>query len=305
MAFSTKNPDAKPAAASSEVATKPANAVALHDSELTGQAGNVTAALSVGSEFQSNALPFHYIRQKGGPTGGGLEVADKMPREIANQLPQGKQDLVGVFIAYRIEMTAWPVSYDEKTDDTKPAWNVAVPCTDADGARLLGSAAEAYQYTKNIEKRGIWNRRDGELVPGHIRPLVAILVYVPKIDDFVVVQTCPHFSSWRGTMDNIKKLADATTGILSQKPVTVSALPQVKNLPTGGEVPEHTLVFRDDATETGLANWKAWQNFRARLLAAPEKLAVVQSWIAATDRPLTPEVTAELEHAATLKPKRK
>jgi len=273
---------------------------------LFGNDVNMSAGLMAVCDVhdQGGGPAFPILTVAGGNAGGSFVPLSGTPQEIADMLPQGRKPVEGVFLAYRNEVTAWPISYQERQaqggqspeGSDKPCWSAVVPCMNADASRLLAEACQKYQYTKGVNKP-LWNFAASGV--GHIRPALQLLVYLPSVDDVIVVQTCSHYSSWKRSQDNLKRHVDPRTGSLTQFPCSIRS---VTNQETIGpnQVSIHTLDLAAVMNDSGKSWWDAYVQWRTKLADAPDVQALLKEWIMGEDRPLNASILERLTKAKSI-----
>jgi hypothetical protein len=292
----------KTTATETEVKTaEVATVVANTGSTLAVFGGGVdaSAALNAITELANSGTPvvFPTLNVKGGNAGGSMEPAKFVAQEVADQLPQGKKPVDGVFMGYRSALNAWPVGYNDRTEGDKPVFSVAISCGDAEGAGLMGVAAKSYQYTKG-DLKGKWDAADSGI--GHLLPSMEIMMYVPAVDDIVIITTPAKFTSWTGTNANLNKLVDPKTKQLLQQPVQVRVVSTPKTV-NGNPITEHVLDFNVVATETGKEWYQKYAQFIQQAAADEELREKIENWVNGADRPLTDAIRAVLTKASTFK----
>lgn len=260
--------------------------------------GSAAAALLAITEMP-NAAPvvFPVLMVSGGNAGGMFTPAGFVDEAVANQLPQGKKPVDCVFMGYRTELSAWPSGFLDRKDGDKPVWTLAVSCADAPGAVLVGEAAKSYQFTKGTNKGG-WDYAQSGL--GHLRPTLQLLVYLPSVDDVIVVQTPAHFTSWKSTMDNLKKLMDPKTNALSQAPVQLRIISTPKII-NGNSVTEHVIDFAVMANDTGKEWYSAYAKYILTAANDAEVREKIENWVNCADRPITDDLRGLLKKAGSFK----
>jgi hypothetical protein len=273
---------------------------------LFGSEINMAAGLIAVTDVQDfgGGPAFPILTVSGGNAGGAFVPLSGTPQEIADMLPQGRKPVEGVFLAYRNEVTAWPISYQERQaqgaqsaeGSDKPAWSAVVPCMNGDASRLLAEACQKYQFTKGPNKP-LWNMAASGV--GHIRPALQALIYLPAVDDVIVVQTVSHYSSWKRSLDNLKRHVDPRTGSLSQFPCSIRSVTNTETIGPN-QVAIHTLDIGAVMNETGKAWWDAYSAWRAKLADSPDVTALLKEWIMGEDRKLTEEILGRLQKAKTI-----
>jgi hypothetical protein len=259
-----------------------------------GMGKSVLAVITKADE--ARGLMFPVLQLAGGNSGGSFAPIKAVPEEVANQMPQGKKPFEGFIVAYRSEMVSWPVGFDDKEDDSRPVWSVAVPSDDAVGADLLRNAGKRYQFTKNVDKSKFDHAQSGV---GHARPQLQLLVWLPDVEDLIVVQTPSHFESWRKTAEQLNRNADPKTGEVLKFPALLRPVSTVKNI-NGFTVTEHAIDITAMLNEAGAALAQKFAAWREKAKLDPELVNKVGEWASCGDHPRTPELDAILKKCASL-----
>lgn len=263
-----------------------------------GAIEDMSAALATIIDLPRNApAGFPVLQISGGASGGAFTPASFVAQEIANQLPQGKKPIDCVFMCYRTELSSWPVGYDDKTDGDRPVFSLAVSYKDVPGSKLAGEAAMAYQYTPKANKKS-WDYASSGF--GHMRTALQLLVYLPSVDDIIIIQTTQHYTSWKGSLENLGKCRDSKTGVLTQFPCQIRPVSIPKTI-NGNSVTEHTIDFAVQATDSGKQWWDAYAAFKKNAAGDNEIREKIEAWVNCTDRPLTDSLRAVLQKAAAFK----
>jgi len=294
---------AKPAPAPAPVAVvaAPAENRTLSLVEQAGRSvfadsGMGISALSVILQNDSRSLSFPVLLLSGGNSGGAFAPIKAVPEAIANEMPQGKRPFEAFILGHRTEMVSWPVGFDDKEDGQKPVWSVAIRSDDRNGLALVRNAAKTYQYTKNVEKGKFDAANSGV---GHVRPALQLLVWLPEVQDLIVVQTPAHFESWRKTVEQLSRNAHPETGEVLKFPASLKPISTVKQV-NGFTITEHVIEITPMLSEAGAKVMSDYAIWRSTALENPELIATVGNWIQCVDAPLTPEITDILRKAPTL-----
>lgn len=221
-----------------------------------------------------------------------------VPKEIADQMPQGKKDVEAVFVAYRTEIAAWPAGYDPAGEKGNPVYSFAISSNDVKLSKLATEACGNYQFTKKDNKPA-WDYNASGI--GHVRPMMAMLVYLPSVDDLIVVQTPSHYSSWKTTVANLGKHVDPKTGALNQMPCLLRPVSTAKNV-NGFDITENTIEFLSQMNATGKAWWEKYAAFLETLKQDEVRLAALREWLECGDKPATDEIVERLQKASVFKP---
>jgi hypothetical protein len=282
------------------VATPDTTAVALFEPSGFNMASALLAVTET-PEPTVGGPAFPILTTQGGNAGGAFVPLKGMPQEIADLLPQGRKPVEGVFLAYRTELTAWPVGYSDAPtaqgdEKSKPVWDVAAPCSDAALTQLVQTACRKYQYTKGADKH-IWNFEANGV--GHIRPVLQLMIYLPTVDDVIVVQTASHYASWRRSLDNLARNVDPATKQLMQFPCSIRSV-SAREQVGPNEVSIHTFDIQAVMNDSGKKWWEAYAAWRTRLANAPDVVALVKEWMAGSDKPATAQIRERLSKGAAM-----
>jgi hypothetical protein len=261
---------------------------------------NMAAALMAITEGGGRGeLLFPILQLTGGNGGGAFTPIKSVPQEVADQMPQGKKPIDCVFIGYRTELAAWPVGYNDRgAEGGQPVWSMAVPCNAPDDSRLVRGACSSYQFTPGDNKAG-WDHAVSGI--GHIRPTMQLLVYLPSVNDLIVVQTPSHFISWQQTMENLKKMVDPKTGLLNQFPCVLRAISEPKII-KGNNTTQHTIEFTSALNEAGAGWWKQYGGWRQAAKQDQEIVEKVNQWLNALDKPIDDTLRQTLKKAESYRP---
>jgi hypothetical protein len=228
---------------------------------------------------------------KGGNAGGTISPSNGTPKEVADQLPQGKQPVNGVFMAFRVEAQSWPTDFDSKQEGDKPIINCAITCNDVVNTRQLLAGCENFQFCPEKSK---WDGASGG--PGRLRPVFQLLVYLPQFDDVVVLQAPPLLKSWQ-TMSNILAGLAGPDGSLANFPASFS----VTTKPWYEANVYHYFDIAVQPNATGQAALASYAKFIGSVQAdRPDLAANISDWFTGADKPLTPDQLAKLEQAANM-----
>lgn len=163
---------------------------------------NIVAASGEGGGSFAPLFPTLVI--KGGNAGGNVEPSSATDKEVGRLLPQGKQPIDGVYMAFRVEAEAWPTDFDARKPDDRPSISAAIPSSDPELTGTLLKACENFQFCKDKQR---WEVANGG--PGHLRPKFQVLVYLPAFDDCVVLQAPGLLKSWQTMSQILAGMADA------------------------------------------------------------------------------------------------
>jgi hypothetical protein len=209
-------------------------------------------------------------------------------------MPQGKMPVDGVFIGLRTEVSAWSTGYDDRDPNAEqqPNWTLAAAAQDQETALLIQDACKQYQFTKK-DNKNLFDFAKSAI--GHIRPSLQIMCWSKTLGDVVVIQSPPAYESWVEGLRGMLRLADKDTGALAQFPMSL----HINSLPRSSKSGQNWLVhvFSVDVAPNaqGVESMNAFKAWRAAL--PDEKVAEVNGWLAATDRPLTPNIREALVKA--------
>lgn len=254
---------------------------------------NVLAAIA---SVDERSLLFPILALSGGSSGGAFAPIKAVPEEIANQMPQGKKPFEGFVLGYRTEIVAWPAGFDDREEGSKPSWSVAISSEDAAGAELVKKACKQYQFTKN-DAKGKFDFADSGV--GHIKPVLQLLVWLPDVEDLIIVQTPAHFESWRKTAEQLNRNADPKTGEVLKFPALIRPVSTPKNI-NGFATTEHIIDITAMLNDAGAKLFGRFSAWREGAKQNPEIVANVGSWVQGLDAPRTDEINAILQKAAKL-----
>ncbi len=275
----------------------------MPDNELSlpQDSSTTDALLAIASATEGpQRLPFPVVQVSGGngSSAGQFGPLAGTPDDVALKLPAGRGTISGIFVGYRTEVIAWATGYlnRDPESDGRPAWQGVLNPQNADDARLVADAVAAYQFTPNKDK--------GAFDPvGHARPSLQLLMFLPKLNDLVVIQAPAHQQTWALTTQSLKRLIDPQSKVLGQFPCTVK--PQVDDRKANGfEWKVTSLVVSQLLTDESKAWWDSYQAWREQVKLDPNKVATVREWLSGQDRPITDEIRSKLQAVAALAPKR-
>lgn len=240
---------------------------------------------------------FPTLMQKGGNAGGTMAPSGLTPKEVANALPQGRQPVKGVFMAFRSIAQAWPVDFDHRKDGDRPTIDVAIGPNDSDTTALLRAGAENFQFCPKDAKTK-WSAAAGG--PGLLRPIFQILVYLPDFDDVIVVQAPPLLESWVKMGQQVAQFQDKDGGLA---PFPVVCEPTTE--PWYEDNNYHFVKLSLDAA-TGATAMAKYDAFVATVQSArPDLAESVMDWFNGADKPLNDAALAKLKQAANMTNPRK
>jgi hypothetical protein len=239
-------------------------------------------------------LMFPVLQLAGGNSGGSFAPIKAVPEDVANQMPQGKKPFQGYILGFRTEIVAWPVGFDDKEEGAKPSWSVVIPSEDITGENVpprvqrireySRKACKNYQFTKNVDKGTKFDFATTER--GHLRPALQLLVWLPDVQDIIVVSTPSNFESWRKTAEQLARNADPKTGETIQFPATMKPIATVKNV-NGNTITEHVIDIAAMLNQAGADVVKAFGEWREQALKDPELVQKVGDWMNGVDAPIT------------------
>jgi hypothetical protein len=248
-------------------------------------------ASSESGEGGSFADLFPTLVIKGGNAGGTISPSNGTPKEIGDQLPQGKQPINGVFLAFRVEAQSWPSDFDSKQEGDRPIINAAISCNDAESTQLLLKGCENFQFCPEKEK---WDGINSG--PGRLRPVFQLLVYLPQFDDVVVLQVPPLLKSWQ-TMSSILAGMAGPNGELANFPASFAVT-------TKTWYDKNVFHYFDIVPQVNDAGRVALEKYAAFVGSVqqtrPDLAEAIMDWFNCTDKPLTDEQRAKLEQASNM-----
>jgi hypothetical protein len=259
------------------------------------------------------ALVLPTIDISSGNTGGSFAACDRNPPEILRVLPQGRVPLFGLFLAYRYEVAIWPCDFDNKQDDTRPMADGVITSADEDGAQLLSTFGEAYQFTAKVER---CNKFDPPSGPGHPRPSFQALAYLPpQVAQFagqqvwggglVVIRTPYHPMSVSRSADSIIRHNDAATNSIAPFACQFEVRTAQETNKAGTQswkihhLDFQALAFPGAQAESVLVHFRDW----FQKLDATTK-QVYNDWCEGRDSPMTTVLHDLLTRGAALRTRR-
>lgn len=241
-------------------------------------------------------LAFPILSLQGGNGGGSFSPIKAVPEEVANQMPQGKKPFTAFILGFRTELVAWPVGFEDKEDDTKPVWSVTATSADARATELIRKACKQYQFTGNKDKAK-FDFAQSEV--GHIRPVLQLLVWLPDVEDLIVVQTPSHYMSWLKTGEQLNRNADPKTGEVRPFPAQLRPVSTSKTV-NGYTITEHVIDITAMLNDAGAQVFAAYSKWRETAKSNPELVERVGKWVQGLDAPMTDEIEKRLRTAASL-----
>jgi hypothetical protein len=301
----SKNPSGPgPSGVAAQAAPK--TSVSLFSPVQGASVGSALAAMVAASSEGGAVSPFPVLTIS---MDGALVPAPFVEQAIADQLPQGKKPFEGVFMGYRLAVSSWAVGYNDAqpvpgaapapagTDQTKPVWSCALAANNQADAVALVRCGRKYQYTPGGDRAKFDHAVSGV---GHVRPQVEILVFVPELNDLVVVSTPSNFGAVEATLEGLQRLVDPATGAVGQFPASLRPMSEDKTSKKSGR---SWKVHRLDVTSITNQASPAWAKYQGWLAGASQDPAIVQTvrqWLAAEDRPITDDIRKALTMGASL-----
>lgn len=270
---------------------KTANALSVFDGNALSTAG-MLAVISKSQERATDFMIFPIIRVKDGV----YQIPD-VEGEIADKLPQGKKPISGVFLGYRLIVTAWPKKYDAKATETpRPVFACAIPANDVEAAEVATAACKKYQFTKGAEKgRFDYNAETGE-GSGHPRPTVEILVWLQDVGLAVIRNN----DGYAGMARTIESLASALPdGQLKPTPMTFGIVTTtVKTAAFSWDEYHIKSQPIDLRAADGQALGKGYGEWKSAAMQDEELIASFTKWVGCQDLPMD-QATADKLSLAT------
>lgn len=270
---------------------------------------NVLAAIAAkADETPTFVEPFPHITLKGGNAGGSVvptKSTEANFKDLANQLPQGKQPVFGILMAVRAEVISWPSSMaDDDTpaatpaaaqDKARPVINCALPLSDADGIAALMAGAENFQFAPKDIKASKWFAAAGG--PGCIRPIFQILVWLPSVQECIVVQLSPLLKTFQEMAKQLQKVMDPATGELRPVPVKLSPT----TAPWYDDNVFHYFTLDVVADQKGKDAYTAYNTWIADVQAnRPDMVQSITDWYNGDDKPASDADVEKLTRAANM-----
>lgn len=258
-------------------------------------AKSALAMIAKDPEPGSFAAMFPTLVLKGGNAGGSMVPSADTDKEIAKVLPQGKQSIQGVFLAYRSEAIAWPSGFDDRGEGEKPCISFAIPANDTNNTGLLLTGAENYQFAKKDVKDAKWLFKHGG--PGGLRPVFQMLVYLPQFEDVVVLQ-CP------GLLQTYRTQAKQLTQYINESDGTLGWFPAAFDVVTEPWYEENVYHYWKVTALANDVGAKAYASYQAAVESwranRPDMIANIEDWFAGKDKTPPADQLARLAQAATM-----
>lgn len=265
-----------------------------------GEGMGANALMQVIEENASRKMLFPILQVAGGNSAaaGTYGPIEKTDADLAARMPVGNKGrpFNGVFLGYRTEILAWALGYNDPKpadDDGRPAWSGVLDPRNAEDAKLVLKASEAYHFTKTIEKSPKFNG------VGHPRPSLQILVYVKDVGP-IVVQLPGHHFSWTKTLASLSRHTDPATKALGQFPAVFRVDVEDKTI-NGNPTKTTSLGIDQFVSDEAKALWTEFQTWRDAVKNDPEKAAEIRGWLTGEDHPITDTVRDKLKACAALK----
>lgn len=179
---------AKEAAPAQDVSTAVSVPESKGLSSLAFKASQVLDLVTSNAESDGGGIRdlFPTLTITGGNAGGNMVPSKGTEKDIADQLPQGKMPVKGIYMAHRLTVVSWPSDFDHRQEDDKPLIICSIPPDDAEFGMAALKAASNFQYCQDKTK---WLAANNG--PGYLRVSMQIMVYLPQFDDIVILQTAP------------------------------------------------------------------------------------------------------------------
>lgn len=211
------------------------------------------------------------------------------PKDLDN-LPDNGKARPAVYIAKRVGVLSWKNGYDKKSDEEVPAFTAFANDQNDEDIGLIAGAAKARQMCpKAIQPNFDFDKSK----VGHVKPLLEILVFLPKVG-FTVIAVSPNYYN---VVDGVKAVGNL------QGPVPVMIKPDKKNHKGGGYTWDSAFcgvdVINGAEAEKLLAAMEEYRVSVAEDLAIKE---AVNSWLTSSDRPMTDAVREALRAGIALNP---
>lgn len=226
---------------------------------------------------------------------GSWNPSDYMPKALREQMPVGRKPFPIVVLGYRYELAAFPTGYEQGGNKPKPIWNCAVASSDSENMNAAARLCKNYQFTSKANKSKYDADNSGV---GHVKPALAILVYLPELNQLVELRSRPCY---QGSDKTGREIAAHITqdGTLEPFPCEVAIETTVVETPANKWDVYH-LLFRS-MTSDKLNNVKAaFQTWAAAAGQDSETVSKYNEWMAAADKPVTPDIAALIAKGSRL-----
>lgn len=249
---------------------------------------------------------FPTIELSGGSTGGMFDYDEMNEEGTDDDLPTGRKAFVGVLLAYRFAIIAWPAGY-QKGVKRQPAWQATLSMN---RAQEVSIATEAFkQYTmrqRPAVQGGAEPRYDIPGGSGHPQMAIEALVFEPKVG-LMVVRSCWTYESMTSTTTSMGLAFPKQLGadgkeypVVSPTPVTINPhsfkTKGSKKQPDGWD--EHAIVFTAPTLPLSAEIQQVaaiFQQFYAQAAQDAELKDMLNEWMGHT---LTPEQAQALQQIA-------
>lgn len=243
--------------------------------------GGALAAMTA----KESQLIYPVVQIAGGEAGGAYAPITSISDETAKLLPQGRGTFPAMFIGWRLEVQAWPVGYNQRSEEgNAPSWSCAISQDNADDTDLARRAAEAIQYTKSTDREKFNFEESGA---GHICVTFQVLLYATELDDFFVLQTPQNLDAVKESMEFMAKHVDPKTGILAQFPAHVGVDSRPIKYPNGFKNKVHRIQMSKALDSEGEEVLKACKGFFADLKTDEDGVVELQQWLTGADKQIS------------------
>ena len=258
--------------------------VALFGLEPVSLLEGMQAALSVNES--GGGLMFPIVKQSGSPSARGMFAPiNGTPDDIKDLLPNGPAAFKGMLLGYRWSYNAFKWGYEKEPDGTpadevkKPAYSFSLPATAGVDIKLANSACKVYKTTKAVD-RGIFDFPTSQ--KGHLTPALELLVYLPAVNDVVVVSSPNTLDGALFAQSKLLSLIDPATGRLPRAAIKVS--PEQVTTRSGFQYWAPNIAKVEDNELLA-----AFNNWATAVQGDEELVEKVGTWLSATDRPISEE----------------
>lgn len=243
------------------------------------KAAGVLAVVAQSGEQGSVGSLFPTLVIKGGNAGGTLSPSGSTDKEVGKLLPQGRQPIEAVYMAFRVEAIAWPTDFDAKKEGDRPSISAAISCDDIENTQMLLKACENFQFCPK-DAKGKWDVANGG--PGHLRPEFQMLVYLPAFDDVIVLQAPGLLKSWQTMSQILAGMADAEGNL-----VPFPAVFESVTAPWYDQNVYHHFGISPQVNAKGKQMMEKYEAFIASLKdSRPDLMEAINDWYTCADKPL-------------------
>lgn len=230
----------------------------------------------------------------GGNAGGTVAPSSLTPKEVADLLPQGKQTIRAVFMAFRSGVISWPRDKESSEAGTKPVFEAAIPANDPETTEALRKAAHNFQVASKDVKTAKWSVDGGG--PGYIRPIFEMLVYLPAFDDVVVLRCAPLLRTWGQMATELGAFKDGN-GDLS----AFTGAFEITSAPWYDDNLFHYFKVSPWTGADGMAAAKKYDEFIANVVEhRPDLAQSINDWFTCADKPLSESARAKLVQGSNM-----